>query len=38
MPWLETAPELERARAERPFVVNAPTGRLVGVFTPAAPA
>ena len=37
MPWLETVPELERARAERAFVVNAPTGRLFGVFTPPAP-
>lgn len=37
MPWLETPAELARARAERPFVVSAPTGRLFAVLTPAAP-
>ena len=38
MPWRENAAELERARAERPVVVQAPRGRLFGVFTPPAPA
>jgi pimeloyl-ACP methyl ester carboxylesterase len=38
VPWLESAAELERARAERPVVVHAPRGGLFGVFTPAAPA
>ena len=37
MPWLESATQLARARAERAFVVDAPTGRLFGVFTPPAP-
>src|SRR5262245_49011549 len=37
MPWLESATELARARAERAFVVDAATGRLFGVFTPPAP-
>jgi hypothetical protein len=37
MPWLESATELARARAERAFVADAPTGRLFGVFTPPAP-
>jgi pimeloyl-ACP methyl ester carboxylesterase len=37
MPWRETPAELERARAERPFVVHAPTGRLFAVLTPPAP-
>jgi pimeloyl-ACP methyl ester carboxylesterase len=37
MPWVETPAELERARAERPFVITAPTGALFGVFTPPAP-
>ena len=37
MPWRETPAELERARAERAFVVNAPTGRLFAVLTPPAP-
>jgi pimeloyl-ACP methyl ester carboxylesterase len=37
MPWRETPAELARARAERPFVVNAPTGRLFAVLTPPAP-
>ena len=37
MPWTESAAELERARAEQPFVVDAPRGRLVGLFTPPAP-
>jgi len=37
MPWLESAAELARARAERPFVIAAPTGRLFAVLTPPAP-
>ena len=37
MPWRETAAELERARAEQPVVVQAPHGRLFGIFTPPAP-
>jgi len=37
MPWIETAAELACARAERPFQVDAPRGRLVGLFTPPAP-
>jgi len=37
MPWLESPAELARARAEQPFVAEAPSGRLFGVFTPAAP-
>ena len=37
MPWRETPAELARARAERPFVVVAPTGRLFAVLTPPAP-
>lgn len=37
MPWLETPAELERARAERPFVVPTPAGRLFAVLTPPAP-
>ena len=37
MPWLESPAELARARAEQPFVAAAPSGRLFGVFTPAAP-
>jgi pimeloyl-ACP methyl ester carboxylesterase len=37
MPWLETAAELERARAERPVVVQAPAGALFGLFTPPEP-
>lgn len=37
MPWRETPAELARARAERPFVVDAPTGRLFAVMTPPAP-
>jgi len=36
MPWIETAAELACARAERPFLVDAPRGRLVGLFTPPA--
>lgn len=37
MPWRETPAELARARAERPVVVPAPTGRLFGIYTPPAP-
>ena len=37
MPWIESAAELERARAERAITVHAPRGRLVGLFTPPAP-
>jgi pimeloyl-ACP methyl ester carboxylesterase len=37
MPWRETPAELARARAERAFVVDAPTGRLFAVLTPPAP-
>jgi len=37
MPWSETPAELARARAERPFVVAAASGRLFAVLTPAAP-
>jgi pimeloyl-ACP methyl ester carboxylesterase len=36
MPWHETPADLARARAERPFVVPASTGRLFGVLTPPA--
>jgi len=38
MPWHETPTELERAFAERPVIVPAPEGDLVGIFTPPAPA
>src|SRR5258706_12410606 len=37
VPRLESAAELARARGEQPFVAAAPSGRLFGVFTPAAP-
>ncbi|MCC6653015.1 MAG: alpha/beta hydrolase [Candidatus Eisenbacteria bacterium] len=37
MPWRESPAELARARAEIPVVFDSPTGRLVGIYTPAAP-
>lgn len=37
MPWRESAAELDRARAERPVVVEGPDGRLFGILTPPAP-
>jgi pimeloyl-ACP methyl ester carboxylesterase len=36
MPWLETAAELERARAERPEIVPSTLGDLFGILTPPA--
>lgn len=37
MPWLETASDVDRARAERPVVIPTRLGRLFGIFTPPAP-
>jgi pimeloyl-ACP methyl ester carboxylesterase len=37
MPWLESASDLERARAERCVRVPSRLGRLFGIFTPPAP-
>lgn len=37
MPWRESAADLERARAERPFVIPTRLGRLYAVYTPPAP-
>lgn len=37
MPWRESAAEIERARAERPFAVASPLGLLFGIYTPPAP-
>ena len=37
MPWRESEAELGRARAESPALVDAPLGRLFGIFTPPAP-
>jgi pimeloyl-ACP methyl ester carboxylesterase len=37
MPWKETPAELERAWAEQPMIVPGPMGRLIGIYTPAAP-
>lgn len=37
MPWRETPEELARASAELPFVMTAPRGQLVGIYTPPAP-
>jgi len=37
MPWLESANDLDRARAERPVLVPSRLGRLFGIFTPPAP-
>jgi len=37
MPWRETPAELERARAEQPVLIGSPSGRLCGIYTPAAP-
>ncbi len=37
MPWRESAAELERARSERPVVIEAPGGALYGIFTPPGP-
>ncbi len=38
MPWLESAVDLARARAEQPFVFEAASGRLTGIYCPADPA
>jgi len=38
VPWLESAVDLARARAEQPFVFEAATGRLTGIYCPADPA
>jgi pimeloyl-ACP methyl ester carboxylesterase len=38
MPWIETAEQLARARAERPVVIPTTLGALYGIFTPADPA
>ena len=37
MPWRESAADLDRARAEQPVAIAAPTGRLIGIHTPPAP-
>jgi alpha/beta superfamily hydrolase len=37
MPWRESAPDLARARDEKPIVAPSPNGRLTGVFTPPDP-